>query len=236
MLELTKDFAEGKAEEANEHSRALRHAAWVAELGDRASVDFQTTARSIWRSRYDPEIDNARKALACALSESGDPLIAARIITGFRWLWIDSGRVVELRRLAEATLVRLDERDDSHPLASVLLTLTYCQSGSERFATATRAISIFRHCNDPIGAAEALSKLGAYYASAGSFDDALASLDRAVALYDQTDLAQSLACAYVYFARATVFHDMSRSEDAERDISRARSRPSLWGRFLRDGC
>jgi hypothetical protein len=90
MLELTKDFAEGKAEEANEHSRALRHAAWVAELGDRASVDFQTTARSIWRSRYDPEIDNARKALACALSESGDPLIAARIITGFRWLWIDS--------------------------------------------------------------------------------------------------------------------------------------------------
>jgi hypothetical protein len=95
--------------------------------------------------QVDPELDNARTAIAWALQSSvkSDVVLAGRIVGGLRTLWVVSCKRNELRTLLEPLLTVLDEGEHPELVARLLKAATQVVERSDVSAYADRLLQFW---------------------------------------------------------------------------------------------
>ena len=138
------------AESGQREVLARRHATWLAELGDWAHASRSTYLDHQVSLQVDPELDNARTAIAWALQSSvkSDVVLAGRIVGGLRTIWVVSCKRNELRTLLEPLLRVLDEGEHPELVARLLKAATQVVERSDVSAYADRLIPILERLGD----------------------------------------------------------------------------------------
>ena len=130
MLVTVRTFALHELQAAGEFDTiARKHAAWIADIADIAGreIRIETTARPIVE-KMSADVENMRSALE-RFAEDDDlenVRVAARVLGGFRSLWINLGMHDEARRWAVSLLPRLTPADDriAVPLMRLLVQIS----------------------------------------------------------------------------------------------------------------
>lgn len=128
LLQSIRTFAAQRLDAAEEQAVRSRHAAWHAELAERAAEQLTGADQVRWLNRLHDEHDDLRSALAWSVEHDRLDL-AARICAGVWWFWLRFGharegadrlgRVLELLGVADATPT------DAPVPAELLLRLSY---------------------------------------------------------------------------------------------------------------
>jgi tetratricopeptide (TPR) repeat protein len=232
MLEVTKAFALEKAALLGEEERnARRHAQWVAERAGDASYKKDFTARHLWHETYDADLDNARAALSWCLSAGNDPLLAARIVFGYRVVWNDGGLQTELRKFAEEALARIDTKTHPGPAASLMLVVTSTLAGAERIATGKLAAQLFEEAGDAVGVGRAWERLAIGYRHVGDFQGWINAHEKAIMIFDSGPLARSLITVHARLDRAQALFLLGQLDDSELEMKYALSLSEEFGDF-----
>ncbi|HEX3462714.1 MAG TPA: helix-turn-helix domain-containing protein [Candidatus Elarobacter sp.] len=119
LSETVRAFALDRLSRSGEQPvAALRHAQWMADEADRVGATHLSLAEGATRRN----IDNARSAVRYALNAGADAhtILAARILRGYRRIWLALGHQAEHAALVEACLAKLG-LDQHVRLASELL-------------------------------------------------------------------------------------------------------------------
>lgn len=215
LLESTREYALDKLIASGEqHEIARRHAQWMAEFVDRCEAMYHGTPRLQWLPSIEAEIDNARAALTWALSERGNPTLAARIAGGLRPLWNDAGFIGEGRRWLLAALERVDEIEDPQMLARLWHAFAFFSVGKQRVDAAERALELSRQLADPLKTASAWGILAEGYRMMGRMDAAEDAIDRAMAHYRELGKTRSKAYAVALDSRALLLHARGEIDEA----------------------
>ena len=152
LLETIRAYALEKLIESGEHDAVARlHAEYCVGLLARAGTDAGELPLEEWLSTYGRQIDNVRKALDWAFSESGDAALGLALTVGALPLWMHYSLMNECRSRVEAALSGegRDPRRDMqlyHALGAVLLNVE-ASAGSIEFALA-RALEIAERLQD----------------------------------------------------------------------------------------
>jgi predicted ATPase len=184
LLDSVRSFSAGQLSAAGEtETFAQRHAEWIAAFGDWVDV-ARAGKPELWlRNEVDPELDNARAALAWALDPPSAERaeLAGRIVGGLRTIWLTSGRKDECKRWATAVLDLID--DERHPqvVARLLRALIQAESGSASLVWVDRALATFERIGDRIG----IALLHAHVAYNLGRRGMLAEADAAIARADE---------------------------------------------------
>ena len=115
MLESVREFATSKLRESGEFEASARaHAGWLAALADRAHERLARGSRAEWQAEFGSELDDVRVALDWCLAgnRTDDALLAARIVGGFRALWIDGRLYRECQTWIGSILPRIDSTQE----------------------------------------------------------------------------------------------------------------------------
>jgi predicted ATPase/DNA-binding XRE family transcriptional regulator len=222
MLEVTKTFALEKAASLGEgEQNARRHAEWVADRASHASSEKDFIARHLWHEAYDADLDNARAALSWCLSAGGDPLLAARIVFGYRVVWNDGGLQTELRTFAQEALARIDR--ETHPglAASLLLAITSTLAGAERIATGKLTAQLFEKAGDAVGVGRAWERLAIGYRHIGDLRGWINADEKAIGIFESGPLARSLITVHAREDRAQALFLLGRLDDSELEMTQA---------------
>ncbi|MBK9125859.1 MAG: tetratricopeptide repeat protein [Chloroflexi bacterium] len=213
MLETIQAYARERLDDSGDAVDVQRrHAAYVAELVERAQPFLRQREGEYWYPRLSVEHDNIRTALAWALS-GGDAGIGARIVGALRDFWFYEGFHVEGLHWAHQALEHLDDVDASVG-ATVLMTAGSMSAGRQDSAQGRefygRAVEQARESGDRHIAAWALMfhAMSTYDAAPGdrnAYQTALTlckeSLSLVEALDDQPGIAQALnILANIYHA------------------------------------
>jgi predicted ATPase len=100
MLDSMRSFALERLTHARQVALFSRqHAQWVAAFADRLDMIRAELPEASIYSEANPELENARSALAWALGEKSEEgaLLAGRIVGGLRMLWIPFGQLSSAR-------------------------------------------------------------------------------------------------------------------------------------------
>ena len=221
MLESVRAYAlERAAAGGLGQSLSLRHAEWVASFADWVDGARQTMTERRMRAEVDPEIENARAALAWALdpARGNAPVLAGRIAGGLRSIWLTSGRRAECKHWAKSALGLLDDNRYPEIVARLLRALIQASVGAETFMWGERAVPIFERIGDVTGRAVLFSHLAAEYRRQGRFTEADAEIARASEVLVRHDIPRLMPYAAVLQNRCEVRIDQGRFAEALRDI------------------
>ncbi len=143
LLDPVRSFAGAKLDEAGERAvLARRHAEWLAEFAERVDATHTFVARRAWLAQIEPELHNARAALAWALGPDGDPLLGARIAGALRGLWKRARLGAECRRWVDLALARIDAGAHPRLAGRLWLALAGTLSGTAKAGAAERAVAL----------------------------------------------------------------------------------------------
>jgi predicted ATPase/DNA-binding CsgD family transcriptional regulator len=164
MLETIRGYARERLtliDETWEMNR--RHAAYFADMAERAGKEFRTIRQAYWFPRLRAEQDNLRAALDWSLS--GEALdYGMRMAASLGDHWYYNGFAVEGRRWTDLAIEKADQASPAL-LAGVLRTagnLTYNLNDLSRGKDLLqRAIDLYQQVGDEDGAAWAATFLGA---------------------------------------------------------------------------
>jgi len=103
LLETGRSYAQMRLAEAGEEERfRAKHAEAMQALFDRASDDRWQLSDAAYRSRYEPELDNLRAAIAW--SSDHRPALAVSLVAGSAHMLLLVSSLVEGRRLSDRLL------------------------------------------------------------------------------------------------------------------------------------
>jgi predicted ATPase/DNA-binding SARP family transcriptional activator len=95
MLEMLRQFAHEVLPPDERAALEARHAAYFAELAERASAELMSAGRDEWLRRLDPELDNLRAALSWSLQN--DPRLCLQMAGALWRFWEARGHFAEGR-------------------------------------------------------------------------------------------------------------------------------------------
>lgn len=181
FLETIRDYAAGKAVQANESGgMAQRHAFYFAREAESAFREFDSHASADWLQRLSPDLDNFRAALRWAFDRPEEAARAAQMsadcapmfmrlqLFGEGLRWCESGRAVGSPDVAgriEYVASMLHNNAEEHRRA---------------LECAERAVEAYRRSGERRGLVRALSQTAQLSARAGRFEEARKSADDAV--------------------------------------------------------
>jgi non-specific serine/threonine protein kinase len=94
MLETVRAFALERLAEAGEEQRIrARHAAYFADLAERADREVRGPQGAAWIARCQRELPNVRVALGWAETTDGDPSVGLRLAAALNMFWVLRNRV-----------------------------------------------------------------------------------------------------------------------------------------------
>jgi predicted ATPase/DNA-binding XRE family transcriptional regulator len=219
LLESIRSFALDQLDLSNlRTATARRHAEWLARVGDAipASMSFAFFAELA------PELENARSALAWALSSpyNDDQALGVQIIVGLRDLWAMSGRISELRNLSVASLAHINE--GTHPEVAAKMLHTYILlafNEPDALGAIERAIPLFDRIGDAREIIALHSSLTFIFATRGLIPDARRSAQRVEELSATEKLTMSREYATFLYGRAMLREAEARFDDARADVA-----------------
>ena len=114
-LESTRNSARDRLIEAGAvEAIARRHAAWLADLADIAAASELVTPRNLWHLKYRSDLGDAALAADWCLENGHEPVLASRIVAGFRGIWMQIGRRAEIASRVLPALQQIDNHDVKH--------------------------------------------------------------------------------------------------------------------------
>jgi predicted ATPase len=222
MLESVRSFARSKLVEAQELTSIARaHATWLAVAADRSEAAYREMSQILWLRERAAEIDNIRSALEWATSAGteDDALLAARIVGGFRGLWITGRRFTECRHWLAATLPRIDAERHPHIAARLVATQIQVSEAPQVLAAASDTIALFERIGDRKLLMSFYAQLAHVQASRQDFVGAEHSLVRAFELADEQQLRGSRKYADLLEVRGGVRFEKGDTAEAKRDFA-----------------
>jgi predicted ATPase/DNA-binding XRE family transcriptional regulator len=230
MMESVRDFATKKLHETGEFEASARaHAEWLATVADRAHERLARVSWADWTAEFGSELDDVRVALDRCLAGNrvDDALLAARILGGFRVLWIEAGLFQECQTWIGTILPRFDIAQQPVIAARLLRADVQTAMIPARFAASERAIDAFERIGDRQGLVHLYADLAYSYGTYGDSAAAQRAIDQAFALADQEQLQHSHSYIILLEHRSWI-HILDRRADAARaDLERAKSLRSV---------
>ncbi|HLY02015.1 MAG TPA: helix-turn-helix domain-containing protein [Candidatus Cybelea sp.] len=191
LLESFRQYALEKLDARGEREAVSRlHALASLELAetlDRAydprpnDTGPQTSATMTepWAYDVEPELENARAAIAWALS-ADEVSIASRITCGFARIWRVNRGDAEPRRWLDAVLSRLDGVAEPGVAAQAWRTLSSQTFGTQKIEAAQRALELATECDDAFERVVSLYHISVGLLHAGRTQEAEAANDLAL--------------------------------------------------------
>lgn len=201
MLVPVWQYAQEKLqEEADIQVLHDRHLAYFATLADRARQGILTSSFPEWVEQIAMDIDNIRSALKWSLGE-GDIEPGFKIAISLFQFWQEAGIVAEsiqiFRSLLDSPKAEVPELLRTCGMALALLSLSHLRLADHENAiqTANKALSIGETLSDPEIEAYAWVGLGHAYGLEASYPEALACLEKSLALFREQDHIQGQSWA-----------------------------------------
>lgn len=200
---------EALCETGEERPLHRRHAAWCAELAERAEPELTGLHQRRWHERLDAEHDNLRAALRWAVP-AGEAELALRLAGSLTMFWRVRGRPSEgVELLTDALSIGGEAPPRQRAKASWGAGLLASMLGD--FATARsqgeESLALFSESGDDSGKARALGLLGVVLGSTGDAGGGLGLLEESVALARQAGDDWCLADALAALGRARIQQD-----------------------------
>ena len=108
MLETIRSYARERLDSRNETNElSERHAAFYADLAEKAGKEFRTAKQVYWFGKLRTEHENLRAALSWSLSGE-NPILGMRIVAALSDHWFYNGFAVEGSRWTNLALERAD--------------------------------------------------------------------------------------------------------------------------------
>ncbi len=196
-----------------------RHARWIAEFADWVDASRAEFPEFRLRSEVDPELENARAAIAWALEQKSDAgtVVAGRIVGGLRTIWLTSGRRSECRRFSTIVLENIDEQRYPSVVAPLLRVLVQTSDGAEILALAERATAAFERIGDRLGIAVLQSHVAKVLRRRGFIDEAEVAIGKAGAIFATGDLPRLMQYTSFLHHRLEIRSDQRRYTEALAD-------------------
>jgi len=206
LLESTRQYALEKLEQSGELDRMQRrHAAYYAAMAEKAYATWDATPTFAWLEPLEADYDNFRAVVDWALTEKHDVELGARL-TGALWrFWREGpykaeGRILVLAacKLAEGTI---------SPATSVRVWLAAASSAagvglwSSMLDGASKALQLSAGLGDRAGEAWARLGMGEALLRLSRFEESLAQLDIAIALFKELGERRGAVAAKTSLAR-----------------------------------
>jgi tetratricopeptide (TPR) repeat protein len=198
FLESTRSFAQTQLVEACEvESTARRHAVWFADLADIAAASELVMPRNLWHSKYRSDLEDAGLAADWCLEDGHEPVLAIRIVAGFRGIWMHIGRRAEIASRVQPALQQIDPHDVKH-VALLYRVINAVVGPSHDFNLALddfadRAKDVFERAGDIAGLAALHGNLAFQLSVLGEFQKAREESKTALAYYRKAGAGRSLA-------------------------------------------
>lgn len=180
LLETTRSYAREKLQHSGEQQGlARRHAEVLVQIVAEADVEWDVSPRSGWLRRYGPRLADLRAALRWALSDAGDPNIAARCMTHGLQLWLELGLQVEIYEHVAAFLKRVQDGVEIEPQLEMRLKLDWAGAWTARgtkpemLEVGEQGLALAEKLNAPIQKMQAYWLLWNKSTITGCFDEAL---------------------------------------------------------------
>ena len=197
FLESTRSAAQDRLIEAGEgEAITRRHAIWLADLADMAAASELVTPRNLWHLKYRSDLENAALAADWCLENGHEPVLAIRIVAGFRGIWMHIGRRAEIAARAELALQQIDPHDVKH--VALLYRIINAVVGPSRDFNlaledfADRAKDVFERAGDIAGLAALHGNLAFQLSVLGEFEKAQKESKAALAYFRQAGAERSL--------------------------------------------
>jgi predicted ATPase/DNA-binding XRE family transcriptional regulator len=220
LLESVRSFAFERLHEADSvEVFRERHARWIADFADRVDASRAEFPEFRLRAEVDPELENARAAIAWALEQDSDAatVIAGRIAGGLRTIWLTSRRRSECRRFAAVILESIDEQRYPRVVAPLLRVLVQTSDGPELLALADRATAVFERIGDRLGLAVLYSHVASMHRRRGFLDEAEAAIEKGGAIFASGDLPRLMPYTAFLHHRLVLRSDQGRFAEAIAD-------------------
>ncbi len=106
MLDTIRDYSRAKLDQDVDDApaSAVRHNAFYFQMAKDARNGLEGPEQAFWLWRVETELDNLRAAMALALAEGVDPVIAVKLAVAMQSFWLLRGYVTEGRRYVKAAL------------------------------------------------------------------------------------------------------------------------------------
>lgn len=171
LLESTKLYGEEKLL-PDERSQSLRNLAlYLLRFYANGERTWPTTATDLWRSTFEPELDNLRAVLDWAFGPDGDARFGVELVAFAQHIWLELSFLTELRRWLALATANIDDATPG-PTAARLLLAEARHPFKGDLQAAQRASDMFRQIGDTFHAADATAQAGRSLVRAGRFDDA----------------------------------------------------------------
>jgi len=234
LLDSVRAFSAQRLDEHGESFATARaHARRLAEKADGAFELYAVGPRHAWFGRFAPELDEARAAVEWALEagDADDVVLAARIVSGLRPLWIDARVLLpEGGWLAERILARFDDQAFPPIAAGVLrLLIQTATDRSSLIAAIERATPIFERIDDMTGLIGTQAQLADFFSRSGEMQEADTALARAFALAREAELEESPIHLNLLLKRGLHHLRCDRINEAREDFAERRRRRTLLG-------
>ena len=210
----------------------------IAETLDRTydprPTDILQTSATMIEPRADdvePELENARSAIAWALS-AGEVSIASRITCGFARTWRIHPGDAEPRRWLHAVLVRLDGAAEPGVAAQAWRNLSSLSFGMQKIEAAQRALELATECDDSFERVASLYQITVGLLHAGRAQEAEAANDLALRICREGGPKSSRRYAAALAMRATIAQRAGRVDEARQFYTEALSLTMSLGSSL----
>src|SRR5579872_1433079 len=185
LLESTRQYAREKLRESGEEATAARaHAEAFVKLAEQLDRDLEKTPDYMWFARVEQELENLRAALAWALSEHGDVLLAQQLAGAPRFGWLYFA-AAEARRYVRMALASVTAATPVLVVAKLYLAEAEINAGlmqhKASYAAAEQALARYRDLGDQAGIAQAQRIAGGALAVLGRIAEAELSFTEVLA-------------------------------------------------------
>ena len=173
---------------------------------------------AVWLKRVEAELDNLRAAMALALAEGVDPVIAVKFAVALQGFWILRSYATEGRRLVKAALARPAVESSSLAKAHALYVGAVLAESQSDHPEARRMLEIClalrRELGDPQSTAATLAILSSARLQAGDAVGAGADENEALELFRQGGDHDGEAISLLHLGQIAIYeanHELARS-------------------------
>ncbi len=209
MLETLREYGweQLMPEERTELSR--RHRDGFLALAEEAEPHLTGPEQAVWYERLDTERDNLRAAIACCQEDPEGAEAGLRMVGALCRFWQVRGHVAEGRKLSLNALSRVEAQGRTQARAKVLSRAGWLANAKEDFPAVgpllEEGLAIAEELEDPSGCADALLGLGILAHHQGEKEQAIALIQRSLAI--RQELGDRLGTARLTYILAVIESD-----------------------------
>ena len=179
-----------------------RHAHYLRDRFEGATLDWLRLTEVEWRGLYVPEVDNLRATLEWSLGADGDPAVAVALAGASAPLWTVLslyGEGVQRLEAAAALIGSNTSPSDEAPLWLWRAILWRSAMPARALAACKRAVGLYQKLDRPMELGHSNLRLAHLLATAGRFDESAAALAVALPRIEHLGLPKLLG---FYFGNA----------------------------------